>query len=180
MNFIITGCASAGKTTLVEALAGLGYTCFDEISRKIIREQLQQKTSAVPWLDTQQFCHLVFREMAKRPVDQVAETCFFDRELPDVIAYLKARNRPVPNAYYDLLSKRHYASVAFLLEPNASIYIQDNERRESFEEASFFFQAVQKTYQQLGFRLQIIPFMPVALRAEYVLDCIDNMQEFKL
>ncbi|BDS11183.1 AAA family ATPase [Aureispira anguillae] len=173
MNFIITGCASAGKTTLINYLAELGYLCHEEVSRKVIKKQLLQESSAVPWEDTEQFCHLVFKEMAKIPLPLSKSPCFMDRGLPDLIAYLKAVDAAVPPEYYAALKNANYAPIAFLLEPNQAIYVNDSERQESYEEAVFFFNAIKKTYQLLGFKLYSIPLMPVGLRAKFVLKIIE-------
>jgi len=157
MNFILTGCAGAGKTTSLNHLAKLGYTCYEEISRKIIKKQLVQQTTAVPWKDTVQFCHL-------------------DRGLPDIIAYLKAVNHPVPKTYYDALEKTHYATTAFLFPPNETIYIKDNERQETFEEALLFFHSTKVTYKSLGFNLETVPLMSIDLRTRYILEHLESQK----
>jgi len=173
MNFILTGCAGAGKTTLLNHLAKLGYTCYEEISRKIIKEQLLQQTTAVPWKDTVQFCHLTFQRMITNAPPLSDEICFLDRGLPDIIAYLKAINHPIPKAYYNALKKTHYATTVFLFPPNETIYIKDNERQETFEEALFFFHSIKTTYELLGFNLKTVPLMSLDLRARYILEIID-------
>ena len=170
MNFIFTGCAGAGKTTLIDYLSTVGYTCYEEVSRKIIKEQLAQNSNAVPWRNTTSFCRLVFEKMLQHLPPASDEICFLDRGIPDVIAYLKAVNHAVPDIYYQVLKQANYAPIAFLFPPNEDIYINDNERQESFEEALFFFEAIQETYQILGFKLYTVPLMPLEDRSKYILD----------
>ena len=169
MNFIFTGCAGAGKTTLINYLSKLGYDCHEEVSRAIIKEQLRLETNAVPWADTVQFCHLVFQEMKKNMPVPSSTINFWDRGIPDLIGYLKAVNHPVPTSYYALLKQSNYAPIVFVFPPSECIYINDDERQESFGEAVKFFEAIAKTYRSLGFSIYTVPLMPLKLRAEFVL-----------
>lgn len=177
MNFIFTGCAGAGKTTLINHLSMLGYTCYEEVSRKIIKEQLHQQSNAVPWKDTVAFCHLTFQRMLENMPTNSNKVCFLDRGLPDLIAYLTAVRHPIPQIYYQALRQAHYASTAFLFPPNKRIYINDNERQETFEQAVCFFKAIKETYGALGFRLIVVPFGSVEQRAITVQNrCIPFIQ----
>ena len=136
----------------------------------VIKEQLELESNAVPWNDTAAFCHLVFQKMLDNMPTASDNTCFLDRGIPDVIAYLKAAKAPVPMVYYKALKSAHYAPVAFLFPPDQRIYINDNERQETFEEALQFFQAIEATYQLLGFTLYKVPLMSLEDRARYVLE----------
>lgn len=172
MNFIFTGCAGAGKTTLINHLATQGYTCYEEVSRKVIKEQVHQQSNAVPWKDTVAFCHLTLQRMLENMPIISNKVCFSDRGLPDLIAYLAAVQHPIPEAYYQALRQAHYASTAFLFPPNERIYINDNERQESFEQAVYFFKAIKETYQTLGFQLIVVPFGSIEQRATAVQNAI--------
>ena len=96
-NFIIiTGGPGVGKTTLLGQLQQRGFPCIPEVAREIIREQSAQNGNALPWGDIPAYTRLMlsrsvdtYRENASRN-----ETLFFDRGIPDTLAYAHLTRTP--------------------------------------------------------------------------------------
>ncbi|UII34001.1 AAA family ATPase [Fulvivirga ulvae] len=169
-KFIITGAASAGKTTLLHELGRRGFNCYEEVSRRIIRQQLSISSNALPWGDMQNFCTLTFDTMVKEHMVQTdSALCFFDRALPDIIANLDSCNLPIPPPYTQAVANAGYNKNAFILPIHPSIFVNDHERRETYAQANKIYRSIIKVYQSLGFTLHEIPLMPVSQRAEMIL-----------
>lgn len=174
-RYIITGCASGGKTTLINSLRNEGFHCHEEVSRKIIREQLLSEGLSLPWINLTEFSELVFVKMKHELEKEVKEEiCFYDRGIPDIIAYLSRQNLPIPDKYYQAIKNSSYNNTVFLAPPWDNIFINDNERPESFQEAVKIYKAICNTYQSLGFNLQSIPLLPVKERMSFVLKTITS------
>ena len=61
--FCIPGGPGAGKSTLLAALRQRGYACAEEVSRQLIREQVAQGSSLVPWRDLAGFAEVALERM---------------------------------------------------------------------------------------------------------------------
>ncbi|GAA0892061.1 AAA family ATPase [Fulvivirga kasyanovii] len=169
-RFIITGAASAGKTTLIEELSKRGFNCYEEVSRRIIRQQLSISSNALPWHDMKRFCSLTFDTMITEHTYQADSTLsFFDRAIPDIIANLDSRKLHIPDSYTQAVVDAGYNKNVFVLPIHPAIFVNDNERRETYKQAEEIYRSIIKVYQSLGFVLHEIPLMPVDQRAEMVL-----------
>jgi predicted ATPase len=49
--FALTGGPGAGKTTLVEALKARGHVTTEEAGRGVIRDEMRNGGSGLPWVD---------------------------------------------------------------------------------------------------------------------------------
>ena len=91
---IITGAPSTGKSTLIEALSAAGYRVSKERARHVIEEQLSEGGNALPWIDNSAFSKIVLdlqlRDLKTAPEHDLT---FFDRGIPDVLAYFKFHNQ---------------------------------------------------------------------------------------
>src|SRR3989344_4023737 len=71
----------------------------------------------------------------------------------------------------DTIAQSHrYHSRIFLAPPWPEIYVQDEERRHSMDEARAEFERLQRTYPALGYAVSRLPKIRVAHRADFVLD----------
>jgi predicted ATPase len=52
---IISGCSGGGKSTLLAELSLRGYAVVEEPGRRIVREEIERKGSALPWVDSAAF-----------------------------------------------------------------------------------------------------------------------------
>ncbi|MFA9371977.1 MAG: AAA family ATPase [Labilibaculum antarcticum] len=166
-RYIITGGPGSGKSTLLDKLSELGHQCFEEISRVVIQEQHQIGGDKVPWQNLSEFAEICFERMSIQLYECKSERkCFFDRGLPDIIAYVKRGGLPVPPKYFH--QSDQYNKTVFLAPPWKDIFINDTERPESFEDAVEISIFLRNTYEELGFTVIELPKFSVADRVQFI------------
>ncbi|AMJ65288.1 AAA family ATPase [Hymenobacter sp. PAMC 26628] len=168
--YIISGGPGAGKTTLLGALRAAGFAGADEVSRQLIQEQVALGSSRVPWRDLAGFAELALARMVAdyEAAVQRGGVTFFDRGLPDIVAYLEVAGLPVPAACYAAVDAHPYQPLVFLAPPWAEIYVNDAERWQTFAEATALHGVLRRIYQRLGFAVLELPKTPVAARVAFV------------
>lgn len=152
---IISGGPGSGKTTLLENLSRRGYCTFEEIPRLIIERNLRENSALLPWINLPEFARLCFIEMNKQKIN-LCETAFVDRAIGDIIAYLHIGG--FDGDEYRTDAVEGYERTAFLLRPHREIYIQDEVRPHSYEEALIIHKEIHRVYTSLGFSIREIPF----------------------
>lgn len=173
MNIIITGAPGTGKTTLIENLKKIGYECYDEVSRKIIIEQQRFNGKITPWDNTLEFAKLCYEKMFPQLFGN--QLAFFDRGIPDLIAYLKFYNFQVPDYFYKSLKKYH--KTVFFLPYWEEIYVNDPQRPQSKETAKGLHSCIYDTYASLGFELVDLGFSTVSKRVEAVRNYVEGVEK---
>ncbi|CAH1546878.1 MULTISPECIES: AAA family ATPase [Vibrio] len=164
---VITGGPGAGKTTLLNALGELGYATFAEGSRTLIEQQSQLDNGILPWANLPEFANLCLELMGKQKREALNHpVAFVDRAIPDIVAYLKVGGCPVEQAF--LIESAGYQSKVLTCRPEASIYVQDDVRPHSFEEALQIHQTLVDTYTELGYEVVEVPWGSVAERVVFV------------
>jgi predicted ATPase len=172
-RYVITGGPGSGKSTLVAGLEKAGYNCSAEISRKMIKAEVAKGSDCLPWLDISCFSDKVIAEMTTAwKASDGNDVTFFDRGIPDVIAYLKLADLPVADSYLTSLSQHPYHERVFILPPWEDIYVKDSERWQSFEEATAIYHVIKETYISFGFELIELPRVSEAHRIELILQAI--------
>lgn len=172
-HFIITGGPGTGKSTLIGALREAGMSCFDEVSRQIIVEANQSGTDLLPWRNLDAFAAECHRRMGAQLIEvEQAELCFFDRGIPDIIAYLRNGGRSVPNHLFD--DAKRYAKLVFMAPPWPEIFVNDSERPQSFEECQRLHNLLLQAYTELGYRVVMLPKVSVELRVNFVTNSVLN------
>lgn len=182
-RIVITGAPGTGKTVVIKELENLGYHCYHEIIRSMTAEakkvETTQKQVSNPLVfvnDPLAFnkalldgrtAHFLDSQSLKVPL------CFFDRGIPDVLAYMDFFKQDYPDTFKIVGNKHRYDKV-FILPPWKSIYISDNERMESFEEAEELHNYLFNTYQYFGYTPIVVPKTSIALRTEFILE---NLKE---
>lgn len=170
LKYVITGGPGSGKSTVINELQRRGYRCSEEISRRLIIEEVAAGSDCLPWLDVSCFSVKVLGEMIKAwQYESEHSLTFFDRSIPDIIAYLEIDNLPVDPAYYQALDEHPYHHRAFILPPWSDIYVNDPERWQTFEEATAIHAAIRDTYTRCGFELIEVPGLPVKERVDFIL-----------
>src|SRR3982751_912966 len=126
-KFIISGGPGAGKSTLLEALRTTGFYCVDEASRQLIQEQVAVNSQCLPWIDLACFAKLALVRMTADCGQASAQTngemSFFDRGVPDIIAYLQVGGLPVDDSYYQAVQACAYQPLVFMAPPWQAIYM---------------------------------------------------------
>lgn len=174
-KIVITGGPGTGKSTLINELIQRGHTCLEEISRQVIldakKEGIDQLFLTKPLL----FSELLLKgrqqqfEYSKNLQDDFV---FFDRGLPDVLAYMDYIGDNYPPSFTLTCEKAMYDTV-FILKPWESIYTNDNERYESFEQSLEIHDHLLKTYQQFNYQLIDVPFGSVKNRTNFILKALN-------
>jgi len=155
---IITGGPGSGKTTLIQALKAKGYNTFDEVPRVLIEEELHKPTPVLPWIDLRSFASLCFEKMMDQKNKSQESITFVDRAIGDIIAYLHIGGVEVLREY-ELEAVRGYGKRVFMLKPERDIYIQDDVRPHTFDEALIIHSEIDRVYRNLGFDVVDIPHM---------------------
>lgn len=172
-KIIITGGPGSGKTSLINELKSLNYHCSPEASRELIIEQVAKKSDCLPWINLSPFAELVLERMISLYKESSScDLTFFDRGIPDIIAYLKSANLPVSENYLEALANHRYHSTVFILLPWPEIYVNDNERWQTYKESEAIYQVIKETYIQLNFNLIEIPQLALERRLAFILEHI--------
>ncbi|HID4046797.1 TPA: AAA family ATPase [Pluralibacter gergoviae] len=176
LRTIITGGPGAGKTTLIEALAQRGFAVSDESGRAVIRAQMSIGGCGVPWRNPQRFAGLMLARdiRAWHRSSGASAPVFYDRGIPDIAGYLTLCGYPIPPRLTEAISRYRYATDVIILPPWRDVYAQDNERKQSWQEAVETWKAMAATYEQHGYRLTTLPPAPPAARAAQAMEIISG------
>ena len=168
-KYIITGAPSTGKTTLLSALENKGYNTKEEIARKVIKQELALGSNKLPWLNVEAFSALVLLEMQTQLTTvNEKDLCFFDRGIPDIIAYLRVGNKVVPAIYEEQTTVFNYNKTVFLAPVWDAIFSNDEERKENIEQAYLIEKSLIKTYKSLGFAIHTLPKASIEERVAFI------------
>ncbi len=172
--FVVTGGPGAGKSTLIDALATRGFARSEEAGRGIIRDQVAIGGQALPWLDRGAFAELMLSWEMRSHRLAMAESrpVLFDRGVPDVIGYLRLSGLPVPPHMIAAARLYRYNLYVFISPPWREIYRQDEERKQTFEEAVATYDAMVEAYTEFGYELVNLPLDTVERRAAFVIERI--------
>ena len=169
-KIIITGGPSTGKSSLIENLKVKGYFCMEEVSRKVT---LEARKKGIEHLFISS--PIIFSEilMEKRVIQyhqaekQAESIVFFDRGIIDIHAYLNFSKTKHNIDFNSILKDIAYDQV-FICPPWKEIHQTDNERYESFEEASLIHTELMESYLEKGYSVIDVPFGSVEERTNFI------------
>lgn len=169
LRIIITGGPGTGKSTLIDLLSQQGYSCYPELARQVIKEQLELGSNLFPWADVKGYSDLLFERICCQVEDANGSgVIFFDRSPVDVLAYLElAGVGPDVEQLMAIRSLKYYPKV-FYTPFWQEIYQTDSERRESPEEAKIVDDTIAQTYRNLGFELIEVPKVSPLQRLTFI------------
>ncbi len=185
-RIVVTGGPGTGKTVLISSLEENGYHCFHEVIRTMTLDALGDVG-----LDDKLVNPIDFVEDSKSFNDELINArlqhfingkniekdhLFYDRGLPDVLAYMDYFGQSAEQHYTDLCLEHRYDEV-LILPPWKEIYVQDNERMENFEQACGIHEKLEKTYIDLGYTPIEVPFDTIENRMQFVVDFINKAGE---
>ncbi len=176
-KIVITGGPSTGKTSLILGLEEAGHHCFHEVIRLMTLEAKSQgeitdfSTNPIALVsDPMNFN----RRILQARVEHFQEastiekaTIFFDRGLPDVLAYMDYFGQDYGAEFIEAMETNRYDTV-FLLPVWEAIYVSDNERFESYDEALAIHDHLWDAYTRFGYQVIEVPKDTIANRVQFI------------
>jgi predicted ATPase len=171
---VVTGGPGMGKTSIINHFKLKAYSTVQESGREIIRNQLATGGDKLPWADRSAFAFEMFGQSVKDflRIYGTSGYTFLDRGLPDAIGYLRLCGLPVSDEMWLAARQYRYFPKVFITPPWSQIYINDNERKQSFEEAIDTYKVMSKLYNELGYEVIELPKISVADRSKYILSVL--------
>lgn len=155
-RFVVTGAPGTGKTSVL-SLLGDRHATVSEPARELIAEHTAKTGEAT--LDGRP--ELFLRRLVQRSIDDFnsasdGTVVFFDRGLPDCVAYAAVFGMD-PEPFLEQANGFRYDSPVFIAPPWKEIYTRDALRRATFEQVEAFHLHLRSAYLQLGYELIELP-----------------------
>ncbi|WP_367165703.1 AAA family ATPase [Kosakonia cowanii] len=175
-RFVITGGPGSGKSTVIDVLINRGYWSSTEAGRAVIQDQVRIGGNALPWADQAAFAELMlcWEMRSWHEAEGLSEPCFYDRGVPDVAGYLHLSELPTPAHLDNAIAEFPYNHVVFIAPPWREIYVQDAERKQSFDVAVSTYHAMVETYHKHDYQLIELPYVLAEERADFILSEINR------
>lgn len=178
-RIVITGGPGTGKTSVIRVLEEKGFYCFHEVVRDLT---LQAKRNGNPqsihsnplaFVEDPYAFNLRILEARLHHFhagDELRQdVVFYDRGIPDVLAYMNYFDQTYPEEFSSHCNVHRYDGV-IVLPPWKEIYIQDEERLESFDQAMEIHEELLSTYSAFDYSSLMVPFGSVEERANYIIN----------
>ena len=169
---LLIGGPGTGKSTLINVLAERGFICYPEISRQVTLEAQKQGIDQLFLKEPLLFSQKLLEGRIKQYQDALAEQdniVFIDRGIPDVVAYMHfIGDTNYPEMFKNACKDFKYTKL-FILPVWEEIYLSDNERYESVQEAKQIQEHLIKTYSELGYDMIEVPKDTPDNRADFIL-----------
>jgi predicted ATPase len=165
---VITGAPCSGKTAVIHMLEERGYQVVHEVARAYIdRELVKGKTLSEIKANEWAFERNILLEKIKIEAQlSPDEIIFFDRAVPDSIAYYKL-NGLNPAEPLQKSREVRYQNVFFFERLS---FLADPVRSEDEKTAHRLGQLIEESYRSLGYDLIHVPLSSVEKRAEFILE----------
>ena len=165
---VITGAPCSGKTAVIHMLEQRGYHVVHEVARAYIDNELK-KGKALAEIKADELAferHILMEKIRIESTLEKNEIIFFDRGIPDSIAYFKL-NGLDPVEPFQKSTEVRYQNV-FLFERLR--FLSDPVRTENEQTARRLGRLIEESYQSLGYDLIQVPLLSVEERTQYVLE----------
>lgn len=166
--FILTGAPGSGKSAVLRLLQQRGIFCIEEYARQIIQEQRAIQGDGVYDINPALFKELMLSRAISlfhnAPTNRIT---VLDRGIPDLLAYAQNFNLPI-GSEQKASEQFRYSQTVFFAPSWEGIYVTDDERRMSFDEAKAFGDDLKDAYIQLGYRLIELPCSTVEDRVKLI------------
>lgn len=174
-KIIITGGPGTGKSSIINELLKRGHTCLEEISRQVTLQAQKEGIDQLFLTNPLLFSELLLKGRLKQFNESktlMVDTVFFDRGIPDILAYMDFIGDTYPEAFVEACKTSTYDAV-FILKPWEAIYTSDNERYESFAQALSIHDHLVDTYKNYNYTLIDVPFDTVENRTDFILNIVN-------
>ncbi len=171
-RIVLSGAPGTGKTTILNLLKQRQYACMDEVSREIIAHEQANETDVLPWKNLEAFSKLILKKRIEQFNTGNAPITFYDRAIPDVLAYLHYANKPIKPIYTEAVERHKYYSKVFITPPWEDIYTKDNERHENYTDTLLIHTALVNTYKEFGYEIVLIPKDSAQNRVNFILNTL--------
>ena len=170
--YVITGGPGAGKTSLIEALGYRGFNVIGETGRIIIKERISRGLAPRPAQG--QFGRLMFERDFQAYLENLdtMDELFFDRSFVDSAMILYKSGRLFSGTIDDIIVSHRFNKKIFMTPPWPEIYCNDDERDQSFEDATNIFENLLEWYKLKGYQPIMIPKIAVMERVNFILASI--------
>lgn len=171
---VLTGGPGSGKSTLIGALAALGYGTTSEAGRAIIKAERAAGVPETRRRDPAAFLDLIaeYELESYLAARALPGHVFFDRGMPDVAGGYAHLGLPVPDHVVAAVAAYRYAPTVFVAPPWREIYVTDAERDHAWETAVRTYDVMVEAYTAAGYELVELPRVPVAERVAFVLAAV--------
>lgn len=183
-KIVITGSPGTGKSSVINALKRKKFHCFDEIIRTLTLEAKKEGNATTHISNPIAFVNdpMTFNtnlingriSQFKQAVTLKNDLVFFDRGIPDVLAYMAFFNQDHDDFFTNACEMHTYSHV-FILPPWKAIYKMDNERFETFQESLEIHVHLERTYKRFGYNIIDVPFDTIENRADYILKVLNAL-----
>jgi len=165
--YVITGGPSSGIDTVLNYFRERGYRVIPEAARALIDEEIAKgKTIEEIRKDETEFQRRILARKIKIENELSREqTIFLNRAIPDSIAYY--RNCGLGSQEVLKICQKHLYKKIFLLEQLPQ-FTKDYARTENARTAKKLNRLLKKAYEQLGYKVILVPIMPAEERAKFI------------
>ncbi|KJD32928.1 ATPase [Tamlana nanhaiensis] len=170
-RIVITGGPGTGKSSIINDLIKRDFICLEEISRQVTIEAKKDGIDQLFLTNPLLFSELLLKGRQKQFTEAnnfENKTVFFDRGIPDILAYMDYIGDTYPQSFIDACNDAVYDAV-FILKPWKEIYTSDSERYENFDQALQIHDNLVNTYKQYNYTLIDVPFDTVENRTNFIL-----------
>jgi len=171
-RIVITGGPGTGKSSIINELERRNHLCYQEVSREVTLEARKNGVDQLFLTNPLRFSELLLKARTNQFESAVEETqspLFYDRGLPDVLAYMDFVSNEYPEYFNQTCRKNLYDQI-YILPPWKDIYVSDSERYESFEQAVKIHHQLVKTYRKFGYQLIEVPHGSIKERTDFILN----------
>ena len=175
MRIVITGGPGYGKSSLIEELKRRGFNTKEEVAREIITREKKRTGKLIQIKDRFNFQKKVLREQIKQFKDAKGLT-FFDRGIPDGMAYLIFSGIKPPKEFADAIKRYRYDFVFFV---EKLPHHENDGIREDAVSAAKVHKILKKVYRDAGYKIICLPPVNIEKRADLVLSHLKIMKKAK-
>lgn len=174
-RILITGGPGSGKSSVIKKLESNGHFCLHEVSREVTAEAQKQGIDQLfledPFLFSFKLLEARVYQYNESKVSSENHV-FIDRGIPDVLAYMDYFGTEYPSNFSKACILYKYDKV-FLLPPWKEIYVNDDERYETFDQAKIIHSYLEKTYLGFGYKPIKVPKGSINKRCDFILNNLE-------